>query len=94
MGKGWFETATPESVGISSAAIERLIDTMCMHKEFQETHSFMIIRRKKIVAEGYFAPFREEQHVIHSCSKAFTATAMSAMVVSSVSPERWDTMAV
>ena len=72
----WFGTATPESVGISCAAIEKLIDTMCLHKENQETHGFMIIRRKKIVAQGHFAPFSEGPHVIHSCSKAFTATAV------------------
>ena len=31
MSKKYFQYASPESVGISSAAIERLIDTMCEH---------------------------------------------------------------
>ena len=76
MNNKWFEKATPESVGISSASVQKVVDTMCSHKEFRENHSFMIIRKKKIIAEGYFAPFIDEQHVIHSCSKAFTATAI------------------
>ena len=75
-----FEYASPESVGISSAAIERLIDTMCAHTGDEETHGFTIIRHKKIVAEGYFAPFRDEPHVIQSCSKAFTAAAVGFAV--------------
>jgi len=76
MNNKWFQTATPESVGISSASVKRLVDTMCNHKEFRENHGFMIIRKKKIIAQGYFAPYKDEQHVIHSCSKAFTATAI------------------
>ena len=72
----WFEYDTPESVGISSDNIQRLIDTMCLHEPGQETHGFTIIRHNKIVAEGNFAPFGTEAHVIHSCSKAFTATAI------------------
>ena len=76
MSEKWFEYASPESVGISSEAIEKLIDTMCQHREDQETHGFTIIRHKKIVAEGFFAPFKDEPHVIQSCSKAFTAAAI------------------
>ncbi len=76
----YFEYATPESVGISSAAIEKLIDTMCQHKADQETHGFLIIRHKKIVAEGYFAPYEDKPHVIQSCSKAFTAAAVGFSV--------------
>lgn len=76
MSDKWFQYATPESVGISSAAIEKLIDTMCQHTDDQETHGFTIIRHKKIVAEGFFAPFQDEPHVIQSCSKAFTAAAI------------------
>ncbi len=80
MTEKWFRYASPESVGISSEAVERLIDTMCLNEKDQETHSFMIIRHKKIIAEGYFKPFREEQHVIHSCTKAFTSTAVGFAV--------------
>ena len=80
MANKWFQYATPESVGISSAAIEKLIDTMCAHAEDEETHGFTIIRHKKIVAEGFFAPFRDEPHVIQSCSKAFTAAAVGLAV--------------
>lgn len=76
MSEKWFEYATPESVGISSAAIEKLIDTMCQHTGDEETHGFTIIRHKKIVAEGFFAPYEDKPHVIQSCSKAFTAAAI------------------
>ena len=80
MSKKYFQYASPESVGISSAAIERLIDTICQHTADEETHGFTIIRHKKIVAEGFFAPFRDEPHVIQSCSKAFTAAAIGFAV--------------
>ncbi|MBO5879575.1 MAG: serine hydrolase [Clostridia bacterium] len=72
----WFETATPESVGISSWGILRLIDAMYFQEEGREIHGFLIIRNKKIIAEGSFSPFADEQHVIHSCSKAFVSTAI------------------
>lgn len=72
----WFESATPESAGISSEGIERLIDAMYLQEEGREIHGFMIIRGNKIVAEGSFAPFTDEPHVIHSCSKAFVSTAI------------------
>ena len=76
MKKRWFESATPESVGISSDAIQRVIDAMYMEEEGREIHGFTIIRNKRIIAEGSFAPFADEQHVIHSCTKAFTAVAV------------------
>ena len=80
MSEKYFQYATPESVGISSAAIERLIDTMCEHVADEETHGFTIIRHKKIVAEGFFAPFCDEPHVIQSCSKACTTAAVGLAV--------------
>ena len=76
MKKRWFASATPESVGISSVGVQKLIDTMCFYEPGRETHGFMIIRNRKIVAEGSFAPFTDDPHVIHSCTKAFTATAI------------------
>lgn len=76
MKKRWFESATPESVGISSDAIQKMIDSMYMTEKGREIHGFMLIRNSKVVAEGSFAPFDDGKHVIHSCSKAFTATAI------------------
>jgi len=76
MNNTYFTYATPESVGISSDGIQKLIDTMCMRVPGQETHGFTIIRHKKIVADGNFASYDDRPHVIHSCSKAFTATAV------------------
>ena len=80
MSAKWFQYATPESVGISSESIQKFIDQMCRHTADQEIHGFTIIRHKKIVAEGYFAPFEDEPHVIQSCSKAFTAAAVGFAV--------------
>ena len=69
------ERCTPESVGISSADILRLMDTF---REMDiENHSFMILRHGKVCAEAWAHPMRPEiPHALYSFSKSFAATAI------------------
>ena len=69
------ERCTPESVGISSADILRLMDTF--HEMGIENHSFMILRHGKVCAEAWAHPMRPEiPHALYSFSKSFAATAI------------------
>ena len=59
----WFQYATPESVGISSKAVEKLIDTMCLNDRYtsnpniseeinySKTNEILLEERKKSI--GY-----------------------------------------
>ena len=69
------ERCTPESVGISSADILRLMDTF--REMGIENHSFMILRHGKVCAEAWAHPMRPEiPHALYSFSKSFAATAI------------------
>lgn len=50
--------ATPESQGISSAAIEEFVSTV--DAKITSMHSFMLVRHGKVVAECYWAPYRSD----------------------------------
>ena len=70
-----FERAAPESVGIPSAAVERLLDKL--ESGFTEPHGLMIMRRGKICAEGWWAPYAPGlRHGLQSLSKTYSATAV------------------
>ncbi len=72
------ERATPESQGVSSAAIQRWVK-VC--DKTMRLDSFMIVRHGKIIAEGWWAPFKKElPHILYSHSKSFTATAIGFLV--------------
>lgn len=61
-------TATPESQGMDSAALARLVDYGANAK----MDSLVVVRNGKIVAEAYYAPYRREMlHRINSATKAF-----------------------
>ena len=70
-----FRKATPEEVGIPSAAILQFIQTL---ESYQlKTHSVIIARGDAIVAEGYYAPFTADTlHRQYSVSKSFVALAV------------------
>ncbi len=66
---------TPESQGISSAAIIRFIDEV--EKNINELHSFMLLRHGAVVAEGWWSPYAPDlPHMLFSLSKSFTSTAV------------------
>ena len=75
------EPATPESQGVSSAAILKWIDAC--EKTFDAgpdgaLHGFVIVRHGKVIAEGSWKPFDtlNETHMLYSHSKSFTSSAI------------------
>jgi CubicO group peptidase (beta-lactamase class C family) len=70
------ETATPESLGISSAAILNFIEAAETERK-DELHSFVLYRHGKLAAEGWWNPYDPESpHMLFSLSKSFTSTAI------------------
>ena len=71
-----FERSSPESVGIPSEAIERLLDSLEAEPN-TEPHGLMIMRHGKICAEGWWAPYAAGlPHQLYSLTKTYTATAV------------------
>jgi len=69
----------PEAEGVSSKAIITFLDSAATG--ITEFHSFMIIRHGKVVAEGWWDPFRPDlKHTLYSASKSFTSTAVGLAV--------------
>ncbi|CAN5507090.1 hypothetical protein BH23BAC1_BH23BAC1_24460 [soil metagenome] len=67
--------ATPEELGISSEGIHDLITAW--ENEIEAVHSFMLLRNGKVVAEGWWKPYKKEDpHVLFSLSKSFTSAAI------------------
>jgi CubicO group peptidase (beta-lactamase class C family) len=65
----------PEAEGVSSNDIIRFLDAAAKSKT--EFHSFMLLRHGKVIAQGWWNPYRaNEKHMLYSCSKSFTATAV------------------
>jgi len=74
-----FPRATPESVGIPSASVQKLIDRL--EAEGDWVHSYMLIRHGKVVAEGWWAPYdAATRHALYSVSKSFVAMAMGLAI--------------
>lgn len=66
---------TPEALGVSSSAIIGFLDAV--REQQVELHSFMLLRRGQVAAEGWWAPYRPEYpHMLFSLSKSFTSTAI------------------
>ena len=71
--------ATPESQGIASSAILRFVEAV--ESQVHEFHSFMLMRHGKVIAEGWWSPYRPESpHMLFSLSKSFTSTAVGLAV--------------
>mgnify|MGYP001073493966 CR=1 FL=1 len=67
--------ATPESQGIPSRAISAFL------AHVQDLHSFMLLRHGKVVAEGWWHPYRPAlPHMLFSLSKSFTSSAVGLAV--------------
>ena len=74
-----FPRSAPEQQGIPSAAI--LAFVKAAQKSIQSLHSFMLLRHGKVVAEGWWYPYRPEApHMLFSLSKSFTSTAIGFAV--------------
>ncbi len=71
--------STPEQQGISSAAISEFIEAA--DKTIFNLHSVMLMRHGKVVAEGWWYPWRAETpHMLYSLSKSFTSTAIGLAI--------------
>ena len=71
--------STPEAEGVSSTAILDFIKAVENSKN--EFHSIMILRHGKVIAEGWWKPYRADlRHTMYSVSKSFTATAIGFAV--------------
>jgi CubicO group peptidase (beta-lactamase class C family) len=72
-------STSPEAQGVDSAGIIRFLDAVAQSQH--EFHSLMILRHGKVVAEGWWAPYRADlRHTLYSMSKSFTSTAIGLAV--------------
>ena len=71
--------STPEAEGVSSADILKFINAS--EKSKNELHSFMILRHGRVIAEGWWNPYKPSlRHTLYSASKTFTSTAIGFAV--------------
>jgi CubicO group peptidase (beta-lactamase class C family) len=78
-GQSALPRSIPEREGVSSQAIINFLDSTVVGRN--EFHSFMLVRHGKVIAEGWWNPYRPElKHTMYSCSKSFTATAVGIAV--------------
>ncbi len=67
--------STPEAEGVSAKDISAFVNAASGSKT--EFHSFILLRHGKVIAEGWWNPYRPDlKHTLYSCSKSFTATAI------------------
>ncbi|MBR5586327.1 MAG: serine hydrolase [Clostridia bacterium] len=77
----YFEKVTPESCGVDSRDLLKMIEGMEDMPEEKETHGFMLIRHGKLLTEGWFSPYTEDMpHILFSDTKTFTQLAIGFMV--------------
>src|SRR5271163_2108751 len=76
---GRLPRSTPEEQGVSSRGILAFLEAVAKSKN--EFHSFMMVRRGHVIAEGWWAPYRPAaNHMLYSLSKSFTSTAVGFAV--------------
>jgi CubicO group peptidase (beta-lactamase class C family) len=76
---GMLLRSVPEAEGVSSNSIIQFLEAAAKSKT--EFHSFMLLRHGKVIAEGWWNPYRADlKHTLYSCSKSFTATAIGFAV--------------
>ena len=70
---------TPEQAGISSKAILKFIKKVEEWKV--NLHSFMFVKKGRILTEGYYAPFHAETpHRLYSSSKTYVSLAVGKLI--------------
>jgi CubicO group peptidase (beta-lactamase class C family) len=74
-----FPRSAPEAQGIPSSAVLAFVDAV--DREVRHMHGLVLLRRGRVVAEGYWDPYRaEDPHILFSLSKSFTSTAIGLLV--------------
>src|SRR3954453_13553698 len=67
--------SSPEAEEVSAQGIITFLDSVAQSKH--EFHSFMFLRHGKVIAEGWWNPYRSDlKHTLYSLSKSFTATSV------------------
>ncbi|MHB9031828.1 MAG: serine hydrolase domain-containing protein [Anaerolineae bacterium] len=67
--------SAPEPFGLDPHAVTAFIDAIEAAK--LELHSFMLLRRGRVLSEGWWQPYAPEKpHMLFSLSKSFTSTAV------------------
>jgi CubicO group peptidase (beta-lactamase class C family) len=70
--------STPEAQGVSSAGVLSFVEAA---DQIDSLNSFMLVRHGRVVAEGWWAPYRPEaRHSLYSLSKSFTSTAVGLAI--------------
>jgi len=70
---------SPESLGIPSQAILNFLQRI--DAERINMHGFLLVRRNRIAAEGYWTPWStDRKHRMYSVSKSFVALAVGMMI--------------
>lgn len=68
---------TPEEAGIAGAVVERLFSGIESQADRLGPHGLMLLRRGRVFAEGWWAPYRPEiPHMLYSMSKSVVGTAV------------------
>ena len=71
--------SNPEAEWVSSSDIIHFLDTLA--KTNNEFHSIMILRHGRVIAEGWWNPYRPDlRHMMYSTSKSFASTAVGFAV--------------
>jgi CubicO group peptidase (beta-lactamase class C family) len=71
--------SSPEAQGVSSSAVLSFIEGA--EERIDALHSFMLVRRGHVVAEGFWAPYdAASRHSLYSLTKSFTSTAVGMAV--------------
>jgi len=74
-----FPRSTPEKEGVISEGILRFIEAA--EEKGMELHGFMFLRHGKVIADGWWYPYRPTiNHIFHSLSKTYTSTAIGFAV--------------
>src|ERR1700722_12237869 len=67
--------SAPADQGVDPAAILRFLDALDERPDI-EMHSLMVVRHGRVVAEGWWGPYRADRpQLLYSLSKSFTSTA-------------------
>ncbi|MFT3969150.1 MAG: serine hydrolase [Micropruina sp.] len=71
--------STPASEGVDGRGLLGLLDAM--ESDGHGFHSLMIARHGRVIAEGWWAPYRRDRmHLGYSLTKSFTATVLGDLV--------------
>ncbi len=69
----------PEDVGVHPSWVEDYVNTV--NRQRKMCHSFIMMRKGKIFAEGYWKPFHKERlHRMYSISKSFVSGAVGFLI--------------